>query len=358
LDGFWSGRVCLITGVDGFLGAHLAKRLVSKGSTVVGVSHQSRRVSTLTILGVEDQIEHITGFDVADYTQVKRALESHTIDTCFHLAAISTLPEATTSPLQALETNVRGTWNILEAARLTGSVRGLVIASSDKAYGDHADRLPYQETAALRPIHLYDVSKACVDLISQTYFFQFGVPLKITRCTNIYGPADLNLSRLIPGTIMRGLSGRPPLIHAGQAETTREFLHVDDAVDAYLVLARSLQVEPSESPKTEATSGAEAFSYCAHNVGGGQQNVKTVREVVAAIGRMIGERAAVPVTSPQRWPPVLDIPKQAADSSKMRSVSNWRPKWNLIPDGLERTIAWYKAHKESILRLAGDVLTG
>lgn len=358
MTSFWKGRLCLITGVDGFLGSHLAKRLVAEGASVVGLSFRRKTLCSLELLGVEESIEHITGVDGAEYRQVQQVFEHYDVDTCFHLAATSTLPQAAQSPFRTFETNVKGTWNILEVARQCGSIRAVVVASSDKAYGDHDGDLPYRAGSALRGIHVYDASKACVEFVSHTYFFQYRVPIWVTRCSNIYGPGDLNLSRLIPGNVMRALMGLPALIHGGQQNTRREFLYIDDAVDAYLRLGESTRFSDSDWERIQSMPGHEAFGYCAFNIGGGPDNVKTVREVVDAIGAIVNGELPPPTVSKRLWPPVLDISDQRVDSSRILSERGWSPTVRLIPDGLLHTVEWYRVHGKSLKSIADEVING
>ncbi len=357
LTGFWRGKYCLIIGVDGFLGAHLAKRLVSEGANVIGASPRRRTPSSLRLLGIESAIEHITDGDVTEYDAVQSLFADRPIDVCFHLAAVATLPEAAESPLTTFEVNIRGTWNALEAARRCPTIRAVIVASSDKAYGDQGKALPCREdSSALRGLHAYSGSKACVEFIAHTYFFEYRVPVRVTRCANIYGPADLGFSRLIPGTVMRCLLGLPGLIHHGHADTRREYVYVDDAVEAYLKLAETTYSEEVDWSRLEDLPGASALGHCSYNVGGGPDNVKSVREVIDAIRAVVDPGLPDPTVGDRLWAPVLDIYDQQLDSTKTATLTGWRPNVRLIPDGLVRTVGWYRDHETLLLPLARKAL--
>ena len=283
VDEFWQGKRCLITGADGFLANHLAPMLINSGAMVYGtVRDRKRIISTLDLFDHRSQMT-IFPCDVRDYRNLLDVITCEDIDTVFHLAAVSTTGVGGRSPIATLETNLMGTANVLEACRQSGVDR-IVVASTDKAYGDHRNDLPLKETHSLRGLHMYDCSKSCTDLVAQTYYFQFQQPVRITRCSNLYGPGDLNFSRLIPGTIARILENVPPMIHPSQAEAQREYLFVDDAAHAYLSIAKSISDEhPSSIPGT----GEEAYSRCAYNVGSGSRNVKTTRALANLIGDLM-----------------------------------------------------------------------
>ena len=355
MSAFWKSRKCLIIGVDGFLGSHLARRLTFEGATVTGTSLQRRAVSALALLQLEDAITHITGVDVSDYDCLAEVLRQQEIDVVFHLASVATLPNAAASPLRTLEVNVRGVWHLLELLRRHRRGALAILASSDKAYGDHGDALPYQEGKShLGGLHVYDASKACAEYIARIFLFEYRVPLCVTRCSNIYGPGDLSFSRLIPGTIMRLLLGERPVIYGGQEDAKREYLYVDDAVDGYLRLAEQARRSPPDWPQLDSMSPQQALAHCSYNMGGGIRNVKSVREVIEAITGLLDGRGTSPVTTPLLWPAVLDIRQQLVDSTKLQRATGWQAAIPLVPDGLARTLRWYQDHRHALEALARE----
>lgn len=221
----WRGKRCLITGASGFVGAHLARRLVDEGAIVFALVFNPRKPSPLDALGVRDKVKVIVG-DIREYELLESILKSHRIDTCFHLAAASIVEAAKRSPIFTFQTNITGTWNVLEAARRWGGLRRTVVASSDKAYGEYPEEmLPYREEYELMGTGIYSCSKACADMIARAYFIDYSLPVTITRCSNIYGPADPNLSRIIPGTIAHILNGEPPAIFEESQYHIREYTY-------------------------------------------------------------------------------------------------------------------------------------
>ena len=343
IDEFWQGKRCLITGADGFLANHLANILIRYGAMVYGINRNRKRI--LSTLDRLDHRDHMTIFpcDVRDYRSVLDVITCEKIDTVFHLAAVSTTGVGGRSPLATLETNVMGTGNVLEACRQSG-VQRIVVASTDKAYGDHRSDMPFTEMHSLRGLRMYDCSKSCTDLIAQTYYFQFQLPIRITRCSNIYGPGDLNFSRLIPGTIARILENIPPMVHPSQAEAQREYLFIDDAVEAYLAIAKSISNEPENHiPST----GEDAYSHCAFNVGSGSQNVKTTQELSDLIAESMGAHV-----NQEKHPFQLETSSglpdhQFVDSAKIQSDLNWAARYDL-KDGLRKTVSWYRENQEAL----------
>lgn len=343
IDEFWQGKRCLITGADGFLANHLANILIRYGAMVYGINRNRKRI--LSTLDRLDHRDHMTIFpcDVRDYKSVLDVITCENIDTVFHLAAVSTTGVGGRSPLATLETNVMGTGNVLEACRQSG-VQRIVVASTDKAYGDHRSDMPFTEMHSLRGLRMYDCSKSCTDLIAQTYYFQFQLPIRITRCSNIYGPGDLNFSRLIPGTIARILENIPPMVHPSQAEAQREYLFIDDAVEAYLAIAKSISNEPENHiPST----GEDAYSHCAFNVGSGSQNVKTTQELSDLIAESMGAHV-----NQEKHPFQLEASSglpdhQFVDSAKIQCDLNWAARYDLT-DGLRKTVSWYRENQEAL----------
>ena len=238
-------EAALVTGGRGFVGAHLCAGLLARGSRVVcfdrapnppGVGGSGPRPSTLDLLGVGGDVAEVHG-DLCDAELIRRVLRDEGIDTVFHLAAETIVGAVQVSPVRGFESNVRGTWTVLQECREQG-VERVVVASSDKAYGAHAE-LPYREDFALAPTAPYEASKAAADLIARSYWHSYGLPVAVTRFANIYGGGDLNFSRLIPEAVSAALDGRPPVLRS-DGSPERDFLYVDDAVSAYLTLADNL----------------------------------------------------------------------------------------------------------------------
>jgi CDP-glucose 4,6-dehydratase len=237
MSGFWFGRTVLVTGAGGFVGSHLAKRLVELGAEVTVILRDDAHPSHFRSLRLEDSVTVLRG-SITDYALVERALNEHEVDTCLHLAAQAIVGVANHSPLSTFDSNIRGTWNVLEACRSARLVKRVVVASSDKAYGAQP-QLPYTEGMALLAKHPYDVSKACADLLSHAYAAAYGLSIAVARCANIYGPGDTNRSRIVPGTIMSILTGERPVIRS-DGTPERDYLFVDDAVAAYITLAEQV----------------------------------------------------------------------------------------------------------------------
>jgi CDP-glucose 4,6-dehydratase len=230
--------------------------------------------------------------------------------------------------VSTFETNIRGTWLLMEACRLQGVAR-TVVAASDKAYGPH-DTLPYKEDFALQPKYPYDVSKACTDLITRSYFHTFGVPTAVTRFANIYGGGDLNPSRLVPEMVSSVLNGRAPVIRS-DGSPERDFLYVEDAANAYLAITDALDA---------GKAGGEAF-----NAGGDAPH--SVREIVELVIRVVG--SDVQPDYQGKGTPSGEIDRQYVDSTKLRELTGWAPQVDL-EEGLRRTVEWYRAHPESLAR--------
>ena len=220
------GRAVLVTGADGLIGSHLSRALLEQGADVVVVRRDRPPVSGLELQGIDGRVHTVAG-DICDEGLIARTLAEYEIADVFHLAAQTQVGVAARAPRSTFETNIRGTWVVLEACRVQG-VESVIVASSDKAYGRH-ERLPYTEDAALAPIYPYDVSKAAADLIARSYWHTFGLPVAVTRLANVYGGGDLNRARLIPEAIGAALHGRAPVLRS-DGSPERDFLYVDDAV--------------------------------------------------------------------------------------------------------------------------------
>lgn len=319
--------VCLVTGARGFVGAWLAKALLERGDTVVSFDRRrlSERPSAIGMLGIEDALIQVEA-DLTDGEQVTRVLRDHGVDTVFHLAAETIVSTVQASPVQGFESNVRGTWTVLQACSELGVGR-VVFASSDKAYGAH-DELPYHEDFALQPTAPYEASKAAADLIARSYWHSYGLPVAVTRFANIYGGGDLNFSRLIPEAVSAAIQGRAPVLRS-DGSPERDFLYVEDAATAYLAIADNLHRDEVRG---------QAF-----NAGGGRPY--PVREVVELIARIADTGVEPDIRGTGN--PEGEIDRQYVDPAKLRGLVGWEPAVGL-EEGLERTIAWYREHPESL----------
>lgn len=316
---FWLDRPVFITGCAGFLGSWLTIALVEAGAAVVGLIRDEVPFSHLRRSGYQNRIAVVRG-SVTNYELVERTLNEYEIDTVFHLAAQTIVPIANRAPLSTFDTNIKGAWTVLEAARRSPKITRVAIASSDKAYGAHK-KLPYTEDAPLLSCYPYDASKACAEFIARTYAATFDLPVAITRCANLYGGGDLNWSRIFPGTIRSAIRGEPPIIRS-DGTLLRDYLYVKDAVSAYMILAERLD-------RSEVKG--EPFNF-------GMDNPKSVLEIVQTI---------IAVSShPELEPVVLndapgEIQAQYLDSSKARRVLGWMPRYSL-EEGLRETLEWYQ----------------
>jgi CDP-glucose 4,6-dehydratase len=318
-------RTAFVTGAYGLLGAALVKALRGRGVDVVVLRRDRPVLSSLGLSGLEPQVTVVDG-DCRDADTVQRTLAEYEVDTVFHLAAQTLVGVALRSPAATFDANVHGTWTVLEACRLA-EVPRVVVASSDKAYGHH-DELPYREDFALEPRYPYDVSKAAADLIARSYWHAYRLPVAVTRFANLYGPGELNFSRLIPEAVSAAIAGRPPVIRS-DGTPERDFLYVEDAAHAYLAICDALDEGPARG---------EAF-----NAGGGRPH--SVRKVVETICRLAG--AGVQPDIRGQGTPAGEIDRQYVDSGKIERVCGWRPRIDL-EEGLRRTVEWYRAHPEAL----------
>jgi CDP-glucose 4,6-dehydratase len=315
---FWRGRRVLITGYEGFLGSNLTRKLAGEGADIVGLDIATGRKDT--ILDEDDyrKIEVVRG-SVCDYALLRRVIGKRGIEVIFHLAAEVIVGKCTKNPMLAFESNIRGTWTVLEAARNLVGVKAIVAASSDKAYGSHR-KLPYREDTALRGDHPYDVSKSCSDLLARTYFLTYGLPVAVTRCGNIYGPGDFNFTRIVPEAMSCLVSGRKLKIRS-DGKFTRDYVYVRDIVDGYILIA--------EKMKKLGLAG-ESFNFS-------DENPVTVVQLVNRIYRLAGEKPNYRILDRAKY----EIKHQYLASGKARKVLGWKPGHSL-EEGLERTISWYK----------------
>jgi CDP-glucose 4,6-dehydratase len=318
-------RSVFVTGAYGLLGSWLVRALVARGDRVTVLQRDRAPRSALLLEAVEEAVDVVHG-DLNEAGLMARTLGEHEVDTVFHLAAQTIVGTANRSPLGTFESNIRGTWTLLEACRLHGAQR-VVVAASDKAYGASA-MLPYTEETPLDPRYPYDVSKAATDLIARSYWHTFGLPVAVTRFANLYGGGDLNRSRLVPEAIGAALAGRAPVIRS-DGSPERDFLYVEDAVEAYLLLADAL--------------GGEGASGEAFNAGAGAPH--SVRDVVARICALAGTEVEPDIRG--TGTPNGELDRQYVDASKLRALTGWEPRVDL-DEGLRRTIEWYRAHPQAL----------
>jgi CDP-glucose 4,6-dehydratase len=316
----WRQSRVFVTGASGLLGSALTAELVSRGADVTALVRDWVPASRL-LQAPEAPSFNIVGGDLTDLAVLTRALNEYEIDTVFHCGAQTIVGTAARSPLSTFESNIRGTWNLLEACRLNARlVQRVVIASSDKAYGAHTD-LPYAEETPLIGRFPYDVSKSCADLIASSYYHTYQTPVVVTRCGNLWGPGDLNYNRLIPGTIRSALLGERPVVRS-DGTYRRDYFYVRDAVEAYLTIAEMM---------TTRSLAGEAFNFAS-------ERPYTVLEVVHRILAFMGKSDLEPVILNQASEEIRD---QYLDCAKARRLLNWAPRYS-FDSGLGETIGWYR----------------
>lgn len=317
----WQTRRVFITGGTGLLGSAMVSQLADRGADVTCLVRDWVPSSRLLESGGAARA-NIVGGDLQDLDVLVRALNEYEIDTVFHLGAQTIVGTAHRSPLSTFESNIRGTWNLLEACRMNSKlVQRVIVASSDKAYGEH-EQLPYREDTPLQGRFPYDASKSCADLISLSYFHSYRTPVAVTRCGNLWGPGDLNFNRLIPGTIRSALRGESPIIRS-DGTFRRDYFFVRDAVDAYLTLADAM---------VDGRHSGEAFNF-------GNEQPYTVIEVVDLILRVMGRTDLKPTILNEASGEILN---QYLDCKKARERLNWTPK-HTFEGGLAETLPWYEA---------------
>ncbi len=316
----WKNSKILVTGADGFIGSHVAKALIEKGSEVATIIRDIKKESSIDVLGLKKDINIVHG-DLVNYADCERAINEYGINFCFHIAAQAIVGPANRSPLSTFESNIKGTWNILEACRLSKTIKGLIIASSDKAYGQQK-KLPYKEDSPLNGYFPYDASKACAEILAKSYFMTYNLPLAITRNANTYGPADMNLSRIIPDAITSLLKNKEPVIRS-DGTPERDYMYIKDAVAAYLVLAENLH-------KKEVLG--EAFNF---GTGKPISVLALYKKIISLMGKKIEPKILGQAKN--------EIDRQYLDSTKARKILGWEANYT-IDEGLKETIDWYKCY--------------
>jgi CDP-glucose 4,6-dehydratase len=316
---FWQDRPTLVTGGTGLLGGWLVRHLLGQGADIVCLVRDWVPGSELVRSSIIERVNVVRG-DICDAPLVERVLGEYEIDTVFHLAAQTIVGIANRNPVSTFQTNIGGTCSVLESCRRSTKVKAIVVASSDKAYGDQ-EKLPYDENTPLQGRHPYDVSKSCADLIAQSYFNTYRLPVGITRCGNFYGGGDLNWNRIVPGTIRSILRGNRPIIRS-DGRYVRDYFYIEDGAVAYTLLAERL----AGTPKLHG----EAFNFS-------NETPVSVLEMVERITRLM---------SSDLRPVVLneasnEIREQYLSSAKARKLLKWKPLVSL-DEGLNRTISWYR----------------
>ncbi|MFA5337139.1 MAG: NAD-dependent epimerase/dehydratase family protein [Candidatus Omnitrophota bacterium] len=317
-NNFWKNKKVLITGYEGFLGSNLTQRLINYGARIWGLDIVTYRKNTLLSREDYKRIKVIKG-SIANYALLDKIIKKNRIEIIFHLAAEAIVGKCQSNPLGAFSSNIKGTWSVLEASRLSKTVKSIIIASSDKAYGSHK-KLPYTEEHSLCGAHTYDVSKSCADLLARAYFVSYGLPVAITRCGNIFGPGDFNFSRIITDTI-RSIIKNKTLIIRSDGKFTRDYVYVDDIVDGYLLIAEKMN---------KLGLAGEAFNLS-------NENPISVLGLVKEIYKISKQKPKYRILSEAQH----EIRDQYLSSVKARKILGWKAKHSL-EGGLTKTIYWYK----------------
>lgn len=321
---FWRDRSVLVTGATGMLGSWLVRRLVDGNASVVCLVRDWVPQSELARTGLVEKVIVVRG-EVEDRELLERTLGEYEIETIFHLAAQTIVTIANRNPISTFESNIRGSWNVLEACRRSPKVRAVVMASSDKAYGEQKE-LPYSEDMGLQGRHPYDVSKSCADLLAQSYAATYDLPVAITRCGNFYGGGDLNWNRVVPGTIRSVLRGERPVIRS-DGEYVRDYFYVEDGAAAYMLLAERLTCNPDLRGQAFNFSNESQISV-----------IDLVKLILQKMGSDLKPEIHNKVSN--------EIRHQYLSAERARRMLNWKPQFTL-DEGLERTIAWYREALQS-----------
>jgi CDP-glucose 4,6-dehydratase len=316
---FWLDRPTLVTGATGLIGGWLVRRLIDAGADVVCLVRDWVPQSELVRARLIEKVKVVRG-DVRNQAELERVLGEFEVDTVIHLAAQTIVGIANRNPVSTFETNIAGTWALLEACRRSPAVKQIVVASSDKAYGEH-EELPYSEDAPLMGRHPYDVSKSCADLIAQAYAATYRVPVAVTRCGNFYGGGDLNWNRLVPGTIRSIERGQRPVIRS-DGEFVRDYFYAEDGAAANMLLAERLAANPELR--------GEAFNFS-------NEIQMTVLEMVGRILKLMKSELEPDVRNEAS----NEIRHQYLSAAKAKKLLGWQPLFTL-DEGLQRTIEWYK----------------
>ena len=315
---FWEDRSVFVTGGTGLLGSRLVMDLIELGAEVTCLIRDSVPNSNFIKKELVNDVNLVWG-QIQDQPLIERTLNEYEVSTVFHLAAQTIVGTANRNPISTFESNIKGTWVLLESCRRSPTVNRIVCASSDKAYGVQ-NNLPYKETAPLQGIYPYDVSKSCADLLAQSYYHTYHLPVCVTRCGNLYGGGDLNWNRIIPGTIRSIIRGKTPEIRS-DGKSIRDYFYVDDASKAYIRLA-----EKMDNKKVKG----EAFNFS-------NETPISVIELVNLILKVMDSDLVPNIINESK----NEIPEQYLDSSKAYELLGWKPAYSL-EEGLAKTVSWYK----------------
>ena len=317
-------RRILVTGGTGFLGAHIVMRLLEQKDVefVVVPTTKIKNLTTIDKLNIKSKKVKIIQGDIRDFDFTQRMFNEYEFDTVFHLAAMSEVRKCQNNPKLAFDTNISGTINILESCRMCGYVERIVVSSSDKAYG--ISPVPYKEDYCLDGRGVYEVSKSCTDLVARSYYYNFKLPVVVTRCSNLYGEADLNYSRIIPNTIRLVANGKQPIVWTGAEKFVREFIYIKDAVDAYFALANNIH----------------KIAGNAYNIGSGEK--VTIGDLVKMILSLMSSNVGIDF----RHRTFPEISSQYLDSSKIKNDTGWSPTTTL-EDGLLKAIKYYMGGRDA-----------
>ena len=315
----WKNRNVLVTGGNGFIGSHLVNKLVEKEANVIVLVRDLMNNAIYNYFNIESKIIQVQG-DLSNYSIIERVLNEYSINSCFHLAAQALVQIANRSPLSTFESNIKGTWNLLEACRNSKTIERIIIASSDKAYGIQR-KLPYTEESPLLGTFPYDVSKAAADMLSTSYFVTYGLPIAITRNANTYGGGELNFSRIIPHAIRSILLGEEVIIRS-DGSPERDYMYIKDAVNGYIILSENIDREDVKG---------NVFNF-------GTGEPISVFNLLNKISYLSGK--------PDIKPKILgkaknEIDRQYLAINKAKKRLNWKPQYT-IEEGLKETILWYK----------------
>ena len=315
---FWQNKNIFITGYEGFLGSNLTRTLLNYGAKIWGLDIITHRKNTI-LSGKDLNKVKVTKGSVGNFSLVSEIIKENNIEFIFHLAAEALVGKCNKNPLRTFSTNIKGSWNVLEASRNNNSIKAIIIASSDKAYGIQKE-LPYKENSPLAGCHPYDVSKSCTDLLAYTYFCTYRLPVCITRCGNIYGPGDFNFSRIVPDTV-RSVLRNKTLIIRSDGKFTRDYIYVEDIVRGYLLLAQKME---------SLRLYGEAFNFS-------NETPVSVLELVRMISKLAGQnKPNYKIANTAKD----EIKHQYLSAKKAYKILKWFPQYTL-DSGLKKTIDWY-----------------
>ena len=325
---YWKNKIVLVTGVNGFIGGNLSKRLLSMGAKVIGITNDDVKNKFLEYEKIAKKITNYK-LDLKSYNSIKYIAAKHDIDICFHLAAQVDVNKAKLDPFTTFESNIRGTYNLLEVLRSSKKIKSIIIASSDKAYGDYPEKdLPYREDYDLRPLYPYDVSKAVGDMITKSYACDlFKLPVITTRFSNIYGPGQLNFSALIPDCILANLNYKK-FTPRGNGENLRDFLYVDDVVELYLCLAHGL--DKNKNLRGEVFNAGTGSGYKVKDIIFKLCNLSENKDLYKKIHNKFKNKKLTG-----------EIEHQFMTYDKLNKYFGWKPRYS-IDKGLKNTFDWYK----------------